>query len=90
VAGGVSGQVTKGGPSKRNAPHRESPRFPATYRGDRFGDAPERSGLIHGLMRSVPVVMGLELAQDVAQVVLVPDEGAVQEFVAAGLHPPFP
>jgi hypothetical protein len=33
------------------------------------------------------VVDGLELAERVEQVGLVPDEGAVEEFVAAGLHP---
>jgi hypothetical protein len=40
-------------------------------------------------MRSMPVAELLELPQRAEQVVTVPDEGAVQEFVVAGLHPPF-
>lgn len=56
-------------------------------RGERFGDSAQRRSLIDRLMGQVAVVVQLELAQCVAQVVLVPDEGAVQEFVAAGLDP---
>src|ERR1700692_4010966 len=39
-------------------------------------------------MRPVCVVELLELAQCVEQVPLVPDQGAVEQFAAAGLHPP--
>jgi hypothetical protein len=39
-------------------------------------------------MRAMPAVELLELPQRAEQVVTVPDESAVQEFVAAGLHPP--
>jgi len=34
--------------------------------GDRLGDCPQRSRLVHGLVGSVLVVVGLELAQGVA------------------------
>lgn len=37
----------------------------------------------------VLVVVGLELAQCVEQVGLVPDQGPVKKFVPAGLHPSF-
>jgi hypothetical protein len=40
-------------------------------------------------MRSMLVAGLLELLQCAEQVVVVPDEGAGEEFVAAGLHPPF-
>jgi hypothetical protein len=46
--------------------------------GDRFGQRAQRSGLIQGPVRPMPVVERLELAQGVEQVALVPDEGAVQ------------
>jgi hypothetical protein len=46
------------------------------------------AGVGDALVRPVLVVEVLELAQGVKQVSLVPHEGAVQEFVAAGLHPP--
>ena len=35
------------------------------------------------------IVVGLVLAQDLSQVGLVPDEGAVQEFAAASADPAF-
>jgi hypothetical protein len=40
-----------------------------------------------GAVGSVFVVEGLELAECVEQVCLVPDQGAVKEFVSAGLYP---
>jgi hypothetical protein len=39
--------------------------------------------------RAMVVVEGLELAQRVDQVGVVPDQGAAQELTPAGLHPPF-
>jgi len=36
---------------------------------------------------AVVVVVGFVLVQGVHQVMMVPDQGAVQQFVAAGLHP---
>ena len=47
------------------------------------------TGVRDALVRPVGVVVVLELPQGVEQVVLVPDQGAVQEFASAGLHPPF-
>jgi hypothetical protein len=44
-----------------------------------------RSG--QGHVRPVCVVVGLELAQDAAQVKHVPDEGAVEQFAAASADP---
>jgi hypothetical protein len=41
------------------------------------------------LVGPVPVVEALELAQSVEQVVLVPDQGLVEQLATAGLHPPF-
>jgi hypothetical protein len=35
------------------------------------------------------VVEGLELAEHMKEVALVPDQGAVQELAAAGLYPAF-
>ncbi|WP_316732585.1 hypothetical protein [Streptomyces mirabilis] len=55
--------------------------------GDRFGDRAQGRRLAHRLVGPVRMVMPLELAWRVAQVPLVPDQRAVQEFVAAGLHP---
>jgi hypothetical protein len=46
-----------------------------------FGDAS---------VRSVGVVEVLELLQGMEEMPLVPDQGAVQEFTPAGLHPAFP
>jgi len=40
------------------------------------------------LVRAVSGVELIELAQDVEQVSLVPDQGPVQQFAAAGLDPP--
>jgi hypothetical protein len=54
---------------------------------ERFGHCAQGCRLVHGLVGPVCVVVLLELVQGSAQVVLVPDQGPVQEFVAAGLHP---
>src|SRR4051812_32661547 len=56
--------------------------------GDRIGGRPERRA-VQGAVVPVLVVVGLELAECVEQVGLVPDQGAVEEFVSAGLYPPF-
>ena len=53
----------------------------------RSGEWSERSGLAQSSVRAMPAVEGLELAERVEQVALVPDQGAVQEFPAAGLYP---
>lgn len=50
--------------------------------GERFGDGAQGCCLVHRLVRPVEVVVQLEPAERVAQVVLVPNEGAGQEFVA--------
>ena len=55
--------------------------------GDRFGQRAQRGGLGQGPVRSMSVKEGLELAQGVPQMALVPDEGAVQQFASAGLDP---
>ena len=44
---------------------------------------------MQGAVRSVLIVVGLVLAQDLPQMGLVPDEGAVQEFAAASADPAF-
>jgi hypothetical protein len=49
----------------------------------------EGAGVGDALVGSVGVVVFLELPQGVEQVVLVPDQGAVEEFASAGLHPAF-
>ncbi|MCU1681134.1 MAG: Transposase [Amycolatopsis sp.] len=56
---------------------------------DRFGCRAQGCCLLHGLVGAVLVVELLVLAQGVPQVGLVADEGSVQQFVAAGLHPAF-
>ena len=40
-------------------------------------------------MRPVLIVVGLVLAQDPPQMVLIPDQGAVQKLVAASADPAF-
>ena len=57
--------------------------------GDRFGQRGEWSGVRDALMRPVPVVEDLELAQGVQQVSLVEDQRPVEQLAAAGPHPPF-
>ena len=55
--------------------------------GDWVGEWLQGSCAVQGAVRSMLVVDRLELVERVEQVGLVPDEGAVEEFVAAGLHP---
>jgi hypothetical protein len=57
--------------------------------GDRFGQSAQRCGLAKASVGAVPVAELLELAQRVQEVVLVPDQGAVQKLVPARLYPPF-
>ena len=57
----------------------ESVRF-----GDRFGQWAEGCGAVQGAVGPVLVVEGLELAECVQEVGLVPDQGAVEEFGSAG------
>jgi len=57
--------------------------------GDRRGQWMQRAGIGDALVGSVLVVEVFVLAQSVEQVVLVPDQGPVEQFSAAGLHPPF-
>ena len=45
------------------------------------------AGVADSLVRPVRVAELLELAQSVEQVRLVPDQGPVEQFAAAGLHP---
>jgi hypothetical protein len=47
----------------------------------------QRRGCAQGAMRPVQIVMGLVLAQDPPQMILIPDEGAVQELAAASPDP---
>jgi hypothetical protein len=56
--------------------------------GDRFGGRPQGCSAVQGAVRPVLIVEGLELDQRVERMGLVPDLGAVEEFVSAGLHPP--
>jgi hypothetical protein len=53
----------------------------------RFGERPQGSCAVQGAVRPMLVVDRLELAERVEQVGLVPDQGAVEELVATGLHP---
>ncbi|MCW2913441.1 MAG: Transposase [Actinomycetia bacterium] len=53
--------------------------------GDRWGQWTEWAGVGDALVRSVSVIAAFELAQGVEQVALVPDQGPVQQFAAAGL-----
>ena len=57
--------------------------------GDRFGQRLLRPGVRDTAMWAVFVVVVFVLAQGVEQMRLAPDQGAVEEFVAAGLDPPF-
>jgi hypothetical protein len=54
---------------------------------ERFGDGAQGRRLIHHLVGPVGVVVLLELVEGMAQMALVPEEGAAEEFVAAGLDP---
>src|SRR5689334_9181245 len=55
--------------------------------GNRFRERAQWCGSPEGPVGPVLVVEVLELPKRVQEVALVPDEGAVQHFVAAGLHP---
>jgi hypothetical protein len=54
---------------------------------DRLGQGVERSGVRDSLMGPIGVVEPLELPHNVAEVALVPDQRAVQQFTPARLHP---
>lgn len=56
---------------------------------DGFGQRFQRRGAVQGAVRPVLIVVSLILTQDPAQMVLVPDESAVQEFAAASSDPAF-
>ena len=56
--------------------------------GDRRRQGPEWAGIGDALMGPMPVVEAFELPQGVEQVVLVPDQGPVQQLTTTGLHPP--
>jgi len=53
------------------------------------GQGVQWSGACDALVGPVGVVVLFELAQGVEQMVLVPDQGAVQQLVPAGLYPAF-
>jgi hypothetical protein len=57
--------------------------------GERCGQRLEGPGVADALMRPMPVVEVLELAQGVEQMVLVPDQGPIQELSPAVQHPAF-
>jgi hypothetical protein len=58
--------------------------------GYRFGERVQGCGSLEGPVGPVLVVEVLELPQRMQQVTLIPDERAVQQFVAARLHPSVP
>ena len=55
--------------------------------GDRRGQRVQWPGVRDSLVRPMGVVEMLGLTQSVEQVPLVPDQGAVKQLAAAGLHP---
>ena len=55
----------------------------------RLGQRFQRRGAVQGAVRPMLIVVGLILVQDPPQLVLVPDEGAVQELAAASADPAF-
>jgi hypothetical protein len=57
--------------------------------GDRLGQRLQWLGVGDAAVRPVLIMVVLVLAQGVEQMRLAPDQGAVEEFVAAGLDPPF-
>jgi hypothetical protein len=61
----------------------------AVWLGNRRRQWAQWPGVRNSLMRPVGVVKLLELAQCVQEVPLVPDQGPVEQFAAAGQHPPF-
>jgi hypothetical protein len=58
---------------------------PALLKIDRLGQRLQRRGAVQRAVRPVLIVVGLVLAQDPPQMVVVPDEGAVQELAACGV-----
>ena len=54
---------------------------------DRLGQRFQRRGAAQGAVRPMLVMVALVLAQDLPQMVLVPDQGAVQELAAASTEP---
>src|SRR5215467_18796 len=56
--------------------------------GDRRWQRTQRPGVRDALMGPVVVVEDFELTQGAEKVVLVPDQGAIEELTAAGLYPP--
>jgi hypothetical protein len=56
---------------------------------DGVGKGSQRAGVVQGPVRTVPVEIGLVLNEHLAQVVLVDDEGPVEEFAASAAHPSF-
>ena len=56
---------------------------------DRFGQRFQRRGAVQGAVRPMLVVVALVIAQDPPQMVLVPDEGAVQELASPSPDPAF-
>jgi hypothetical protein len=57
--------------------------------GDRVGQRTLRPGVRDAAMRAVFVVVVFVLAQGMEQMRTVEDQGSVEQFVAAGLDPPF-
>jgi hypothetical protein len=57
--------------------------------GDRGGQWAQRSGVGEALARPVAVVEAFEFVQGVQQMLLVPNQGSVQQFMPAGSDPPF-
>src|SRR3954451_11773686 len=57
--------------------------------GDRLGQRLQRAEVRDPLMWTVHVVEPLVLPQRMQQMLLVPDQRAVQQFAAAGPHPAF-
>ena len=57
--------------------------------GDRLRQWFQRGGCVQGAVRPVLIVVGLVLAQDPPQMILVPDESTVQELTAAFPDPAF-
>src|ERR1035441_10737768 len=56
---------------------------------DRLGQRFQRRGAVQEAVRPVLVMVALVVAQDPPQMVLVPDQGAVQELAAASPNPAF-
>ena len=56
---------------------------------DRFGERFQRRSGLQRPVRPVLIVMGLVLAQDPPQMVLIPDEGAVEKLAPASPDPAF-